>query len=127
MMGEDAMMIRPVDEQGDILTVLSRSDLMTGVEAVGRLAEAALKLQQGEWWEDALAGSPVLDILRDDTFGEEKAQELEREIPRYLRELPGVASVEDTAVVREGGQLVFRCRLLTDSGEEVQVSESVSE
>ncbi len=121
------MTVRPTDEQGDILPVLARSDLMAGIAAVGRLAEAAMQLQQGEWWEDALAGSPVLAILRDDTFGEEKAQELEREILRYLRELPGVASVEDTAVIREGARLVFRCRLLTDSGEEVQISESVSE
>ncbi len=121
------MTIRPVDEQGDILPVLSRSDLMAGVEAVGQLAEAAMQLQQGEWWEDALVGSPVLAILRDDTFGEEKAQELEREIPRYLRGLPGVDSVEEVTVIQEGGRMIFRCWLLADSGEEVQVSESVSE
>ena len=121
-------MMRPVDKQGDILPVLSRSNLMSGIEAAGRLAEAALQLQQGEWWEEALACSPVLAILRDDTFGEEKAQELEREIPRHLRELPGAASVEDAAVIRKGSRLIFRCRLLTDSGEgEVQISESVSE
>ncbi len=122
------MIARPADEQGDILPVLSRMDMMAGVEAVGRLAEAALRLQQGEWWEDALAGSPVLAILRDDSFGEEKAQELEREIPRYLRELPGVASLEDAIVIREGGRMVFHCRLMTESGEgEVPISESVSE
>ncbi len=121
------MMIRPVDEQGDILPVLFRSDLMSGIEAVGRLAEAAMQLQQGEWWEDTLIGSPVLAILQDDTFGEEKAQELEREIPRYLRELPGVTSVEEVTVIREGSRLIFRCRLLADSGEEIQISEGVSE
>ena len=45
------MLLRPADVSGDILPVLSSRVLLSGPEAVARLAEYRLSLLAGEWWE----------------------------------------------------------------------------
>ena len=46
------MLIRPVDASGDILPVLSSSDMISGPEAVALLVRYRLSLLRGEWWEN---------------------------------------------------------------------------
>ena len=46
------MILRPVDASGDLLPVLSSSDLLSGPEAVARLVQYRLSLLRGEWWEN---------------------------------------------------------------------------
>ena len=43
------MILRPVDASGDILPVSSSSDLLSGPEAVARLAAYKLSLLKGDW------------------------------------------------------------------------------
>ena len=43
------MVIRPVDENGDVLPVLSPSDLSRGVPANALLARDRLQLLTGDW------------------------------------------------------------------------------
>ena len=45
------MILRPVDSDGDVLPVLSTSDLFSGPEAVALLVKYRLSFLQGEWWE----------------------------------------------------------------------------
>ena len=46
------MHLRPVDESGDILPVLSASGLLSGPMAVTALVRDRLHLLAGEWWEN---------------------------------------------------------------------------
>ena len=50
------MLLRGVDASGNILPVLSSHSLLSGPEAVARLAEYRLSLLTGEWWENAGMG-----------------------------------------------------------------------
>ena len=46
------MLLRPVDASGDILPVLSSSDLESDPESVALLVRDRLNLLSGEWWEN---------------------------------------------------------------------------
>ena len=56
------MIFRPVDEAGDILPVLSASDLLTGARAEAELVRNRLKLLTGEWWENPEWGNGILEL-----------------------------------------------------------------
>ena len=58
------MLLRGVDASGDILPVLSSRVLLSGPEAVARLAEYRLSLLAGEWWENAGMGFSILEVMR---------------------------------------------------------------
>ena len=53
------MIMRPVDDTGDMLPVLNSSDLVSGPEAVALPVKDRLHLLQGEWWENPGIGFPV--------------------------------------------------------------------
>ena len=89
------MILRPVDASGDILPVLSSSDLVSGPEAVALLVKDRLSLLQGEWWENPGIGFPVLEYLREERVTEADASMLSSRITAYIRETPGVRNVED--------------------------------
>ena len=44
------MLSRPVDASGDILPVLSPSDLLSGVQTVAVGVKDHLNLYAGDWW-----------------------------------------------------------------------------
>ena len=46
------MLLRPVDASGDLLPVMSSSDLLSGPEAVARLVQYRLSLLRRAWWEN---------------------------------------------------------------------------
>ena len=51
------MVLRPVDENGDILPVLASASLLKGAEAVARLVKDRLELLSGDWWENLTWGN----------------------------------------------------------------------
>ena len=51
------MILRPVDENGDILPVLSSADLIRGAPATARLVKDRLELLSGDWWENLTWGN----------------------------------------------------------------------
>ena len=55
------MILRPVDDNGDVLPVLSSGDLLRGAEAVAQLVRDRLTLFIGEWWENSSVGFWILE------------------------------------------------------------------
>ena len=109
------MKIRPTDANGDMLPVRAQGEMAEGGEAAGLLAAARLRMMKGDWAEDAEAGSPVLEILQGDSFGEDKLRDLEAGVTDVLRKTPGILGVEDVRVQQEARRYVYSCLLVTDT------------
>ena len=111
------MLIRPLDNGGDILPVLSSSDMDQDAMAVKRLTEYRLNLLAGDWWENETWGNEILDMLRESRFTEGDLQALASYITSYIRETPGVRDVDDvTFSVGDGRQFAYSCTVETDDG-----------
>ena len=110
------MKIRPTDSSGDILPVLSSSDLLCGAPAVARLAESRLTLFSGDWWENPALGNDILRLLRDGRPSVADAQALSTYLSSYVRATPGVLDVRDEAWSLNGSRFSWSCTAVTDSG-----------
>ena len=110
------MIMRPVDENGDILPVRSSSDLVKGARAVALLAEDRLNLLAGEWWENPSRGNEILQMLQDSRLTESDQQALGTYLSSYIRETNGVRDVRDVEFSVNGRQFTFSCTVITDDG-----------
>ena len=110
------MILRPVDASGDMCPVASSRDLLSGSEAVALLVKYRLSLLQGEWWENPALGFPVLEDLRSSRLTEEEAKMLSSVITAYIRNTPGVQSVENVNCIVTGRELNYSCEVLTKEG-----------
>ncbi len=111
------MIIRPVDENGDILPVLVSASLLKGSGAVARLVKDRLDLLAGEWWENPAWGNGVIDMLKDSRLTEADSQALANYITSYIRQTPGVLEVEDVVFSMEGKFFSYSCRADTEDGD----------
>ena len=111
------MLLRPVDASGDLLPVLSSSSMLSGPEAVARLAEYRLSLLRGEWWENPEKGFFILETLQESRITEADAASLSSMITAYIRETPGVREVEDVRFSVEGRKLSYSCEIRTEEGD----------
>ncbi len=110
------MKIRPVDNSGDILPVLSAGEMISGSRAVALLVEDRMNLLTGEWWENRGIGFSVLERLRDSRLTEADAQALSLMITAYIRETPEVLNVEDVVFEVAGRQFSYSCTVRTTEG-----------
>lgn len=110
------MHLRPVDESGDILPVLSASDLLSGPEAVTALVRDRLNLLAGEWWENRSHGCGIMDFFRSGRITEADLPAVSSYLTSYILSTPGVRSVEDVHTALSGRELSFSCRVVTDAG-----------
>lgn len=110
------MVIRPVDDSGDILPVLSPSDLLKGVRAEKELIMDRLHLLSGDWWENRSWGNMIVELLKENRYTEADQQLLASYISSYIRETPGVQDVRDMAWSAVGRLFRFSCIVETDSG-----------
>lgn len=111
------MLLRPVDDTGDILPVLFSAALLRGAQAVARLVKDRLELLAGEWWENPAWGNGILDMIQESRFTESDQQVLASNITSYIRETPGVQDVDDvTFSVENGRQFSYSCTVVTDDG-----------
>ena len=113
------MILRPVDEFGDILPVLSSSVLLRGAPAVAHLVEERLNLFAGEWWENPSRGNEVISMMKDSRLTEADAQALASYLTSYIRETPGVEEVRDTAFSAEGRRFSYACTVAAEAGEAI--------
>ena len=84
------MLLRPVDASGDILPVLSSSDLASGAEAVVILARDRLNLLSGEWWENTAWGCAIFDMMRSARVTEADVSALASYLTGYIQQTSGV-------------------------------------
>ena len=110
------MTARPVDASGDILPVLSSSDLLSGPEAIAQLVKYRLSLLQGEWWENESLGFPLPESLRSGRPTAADAATLSSQITAYIRETPGVRDVGNVRFAVEGKRFSYSCEIRTETG-----------
>lgn len=110
------MFIRPVDDSGDILPVLSASDLLTGVRAESELVRNRLRLLTGEWWENPAWGNGILEMLKESRLTEADQQVLANYVSGFIRKTPGVLDVREVKCSVEGRQFRYSCLIETEYG-----------
>ena len=110
------MTIRPVDEHGDVLPVLTSSDLVKGASAIALLVRDRLDLLTGDWWENPEKGNSLLRMLQDSRLTEADQQALGTYLSSYIRETDGVQDVRDVVFSVVGRQFSFACTVVTDNG-----------
>ena len=110
------MTIRPVDENGDILPVLSSADPVRGGRAAGILVRDRLELLAGDWWENPERGNGVAGMLEENRYTEADRQAPANYLASYIRETPGVREVEDVQCFVSGRQLRYACSVRTEEG-----------
>ena len=110
------MLCRPVDSSGDILPVLSSSELLTGARAETELVRNRLKLLTGEWWENPEWGNGILGMLKESRLTEADQQVLANYISGYIRKTPGVLDVREVKVFVEGRRFRYSCEIVTENG-----------
>ena len=108
------MILRPVDAAGDILPVASSSDLLSGPEAVARLAAYRLSLLKGDWWENPEDGFFVLEFMKEERFSEANAGMFASLVTEFLRSVDGVFEVDDVQFVVDGRVFRYSCQLVTE-------------
>ena len=111
------MIMRPVDENGDVLPVLTSSGLARGAEAVALLVKDRLDLLAGDWWEYPRKGNSILEMLKDSRLTEADRQALGTYLSSYIRETDGVQDVRDVVFSVEGRQLSFSCAVISEYGQ----------
>ena len=107
------MLLRPVDSSGDILPVLSVSQMLTGAEAVTALVRDRLNLNAGEWWENPSHGCAVLSMLREGRLSEADKASLTSYLTSYILSTPGVQSVDHVSAAVSGRQFSYSCQVLS--------------
>ena len=113
------MVIRPVDESGDILPVLTPAELLKGVRAETVLIGDRLHLLAGDWWENSSWGNMSVELLKETRYTEADQQLLASYLSSYIRETTGVQDVRDVVWSVSGRQFSFSCTVETDSGSAV--------
>ncbi len=110
------MVIRPVDEDGDILPVLSPVNVLKGVRAETELIRERLHLLTGDWWENRSWGNMIVELLKETRYTEADQQLLASDLSSYIRETPGVQDIRDMAWFVNDRQFRFSCIVETESG-----------
>ena len=110
------MRMRPVDENGDVLPVLTGNEMLSGSAAVAALAEDRLKLYAGDWWENPAWGNEILRMLQEGRLTEAGAQSLSTYLAGYVRNTSGVKEVQEEKWDLVGGRFSWGCTVLTEYG-----------
>ena len=110
------MILRPVDESGDILPVLTSASKLTGTDAVKGLVHDRLDLLSGDWWENPAWGNAILEMLKENRYTEADQQVLASYLSSYIRETKGVLEVRDVKCSLEGRGFSFSCVVETETG-----------
>ena len=110
------MILRPADENGDILPALSSADLLRDTPAVVRLVKDRLELLSGDWWENPARGNGILRMMQESRPGEADRQALANYLTSYIRQTPGVQDVRDAVFVADGRKFSFSCTVETEAG-----------
>ena len=110
------MILRPVDENGDMLPVLSSARMLKGAEAVAQLIRCRLSLYTGEWWENPARGNEIPEMLKESRLTEADTQAISAYLSAYIRETPGVLDVRDAVCSMTDRRFHYSCTVDTDSG-----------
>lgn len=110
------MIYRPVDENGDVLPVLSSSCMFREEAAVAQYVKDRLSMLSGDWWENPSWGNEVLDMLTESRITESDQQAIASYLSAYIRETTGVQDVRDETVDIVDRKLHYSCWIETENG-----------
>ena len=110
------MIHRPVDDFGDILPVISPSDVLKGVKAEKELIADRLHMLSGDWWENPAWGNMIVELLKENRYTPADQQLLASYLSSYIRDTPGVQDVREVQYSAEGRQFSFSCTIETEDG-----------
>ena len=110
------MVIRPEDQNGDVLPVLASASLYTGINAEALLTKDRLKLLTGDWWENPAWGNAAVELLKTSRFTAADQQVLASYLSDYIRKTPGVRDVRDVQYFTDGRTFHYQCFIDTDNG-----------
>lgn len=110
------MILRPADENGDILPALSPGAAVKGAPAAAQLVRCSLETLKGDWWEDLGQGNAVVEMLQGIRFTEADLQAFAAYITSYIRRTPGVREISDVTFSAEGRRFFYHCSVVTEEG-----------
>ena len=110
------MIIRPVDENGDVLPVLSSSGLRSGAETAALLVRERLDLLTGDWWENPEKGNRITEMMKESRLTGSDLQAIGNYLSSYIRETNGVRDVRDAVFSLKGRRFHYACTVVTDGG-----------
>ena len=116
------MTSRPVDVSGDILPVLSPSDLLSEAPAVAVGLADHLRLFSGDWWEDPAFGNDIFDLVSASAIREQDLPALAGDLSSYIQSFPPVHSVSDVRASLSGRSFLYSATAHISGGGEVPVS-----
>jgi len=108
--------IRPMDASGDVLPVLSSSEMISGAEAVALLVRHRLNLLRGDWWENPEEGFFVLEFMQEERFSEANAAMFASRVTEFIRGVDGVFEADDVQFQADGRVFRYSCQIMTEEG-----------
>ena len=116
------VIVRPADENGDMMPVAFSSQMLDGAKAVAQVVKQRLQLYYGEWWEDESEGFRILPILSSGVK-QESVQMLAQYITSYVAGTVGVTSVTGSSVRVTGRTMTYKCTVhVGEESETVEVN-----
>ena len=109
------MIVRPLDENGDIFPIYSIEQMIGGKEAVSQIINLRLHLLYGEWWEDRELGFRIPDLLIANARRGD-VDILSKYIASYVSSTQGVAAVTGIVNTYINRKMTFLCTALTNEG-----------
>ena len=100
------MIVRPIDENGDMMPIAYASQMLEGGEAVAQVARQRLELYYGEWWEDETAGFRIPEFLASGVR-KENLELMEKYISSYVKRTEGVDNISDTSVTYLNREMTY--------------------
>ena len=109
------MIVRPLDENGDMIPIHSVDQMISGTDAVAQVIHLRMDLMYGEWWEDETIGFRIPDFLVKGVRSGD-IDMLAKYVASYISGTQGVRSVTNVAASYANHTLILRCAVLTDDG-----------
>ena len=119
------MIVRPLDENGDMMPIHSTSQMIGGDKAVAQVIRLRMDLEYGEWWEDESIGFRVPGFLVD---GVRKGDidMLAKYIASYVSNTQEVRAVTNVAASFNGHEMIFSCAAVMENGSSATVEVDLS-
>ena len=116
------MIIRPVDDNDDMMPVATLEDMASGATAVGEVIKANIELIRGEWWEDESLGTEVPQFVLDNARLKDVGF-LQQYITKYIQSIEGVEAIDGVEVEVIGHQMKYKCIVIAEGeAESVEVN-----
>ena len=114
------MIVRPLDENGDMMPIHSADQMIKDTEAIAQVIRLRLNMLYGEWWEDETLGFRIPEILAGNARRGD-VDLLSKYVAAYVSESEGVRAVTNVTATITGHELSFYCQALTTDGDTATV------